>query len=122
MSESVEMELLINCTQATIQRFPWSTDYNTTVISELNRTEILDVLGEMITKSRSYVPKSDDLLTLSALGQSLWKAVPESLQDTFLANKHQLRPHETAQIESSSSAFRTSLASVVIARVYPIRY
>ncbi|KFB46120.1 hypothetical protein ZHAS_00014099 [Anopheles sinensis] len=64
MSESVEMELLINCTQATIQRFPWSTDYNTTVISELNRTEILDVLGEMITKSRSYVPKSDDLLTL----------------------------------------------------------
>ncbi|XP_049537972.1 tachykinin-like peptides receptor 86C [Anopheles darlingi] len=64
MSESVELERLINCTQATIQRFPWSTDYNTTVISELNRTEILDVLGEMITRSRGYVPKSDDLLTL----------------------------------------------------------
>uniref|UniRef100_A0A182XW37 G-protein coupled receptors family 1 profile domain-containing protein n=1 Tax=Anopheles stephensi TaxID=30069 RepID=A0A182XW37_ANOST len=64
MSESVELELLINCTQATVLRFPWSTDFNTTVIGELNRTEVLDVLGEMITRSRGYVPKSADLLTL----------------------------------------------------------
>uniref|UniRef100_A0A182Q563 G-protein coupled receptors family 1 profile domain-containing protein n=1 Tax=Anopheles farauti TaxID=69004 RepID=A0A182Q563_9DIPT len=64
MSESVELELLINCTQATVLRFPWSTDFNTTVIGELNRTEVLDVLGEMITRSHGYVPQTGELLTL----------------------------------------------------------
>lgn len=64
MSDTVELDRLINCTQATIQRFPWSTEYNATVIGELNRTDILDVLGEMITRGRSHVPKEHEAVTL----------------------------------------------------------
>ncbi|XP_062702608.1 tachykinin-like peptides receptor 86C [Aedes albopictus] len=64
MSDTVELERLINCTQATIRRFPWSTEYNATVIGEFNRTEILDVLGEMITRGKSYVPKEAEAVTL----------------------------------------------------------
>lgn len=64
MSDTVELERLVNCTQATILRYPWSTEYNSSVIGEFNRTEILDVLGEMITLGRSHVPRQDEPVTL----------------------------------------------------------
>ncbi|KAL9693792.1 hypothetical protein quinque_013077 [Culex quinquefasciatus] len=64
MSDTVELERLVNCTQATILRYPWSTEYNSSVIGEFNRTEILDVLGEMITLGRSHVPREDEPVTL----------------------------------------------------------
>lgn len=64
MSDTVELERLINCTQATIRRFPWSTEYNASMIGEFNRTEILDVLGEMITRGKSHVPKEMEAVTL----------------------------------------------------------
>ncbi|XP_055584700.1 tachykinin-like peptides receptor 86C [Uranotaenia lowii] len=60
MSDTVELERLVNCTQAAIQRYPWSTEFNATIVGELNRTDILDVLGEMITRGRQYVPRTKD--------------------------------------------------------------
>ncbi|XP_058457169.1 tachykinin-like peptides receptor 86C [Malaya genurostris] len=64
MSETVELERLINCTQATLQRYPWSSEFNQTVIGQLNRTEILDVLGEMVTRGRGHSSASGESLTL----------------------------------------------------------
>ncbi|XP_063703924.1 tachykinin-like peptides receptor 86C [Culicoides brevitarsis] len=48
MSSSINITLLSKCTQHTIDKYPWVTDYNSTLISNLNKTELLDLIAEML--------------------------------------------------------------------------
>jgi hypothetical protein len=48
MSESVKTSSLINCTNQAIMKFPYTTDKNYSDIENYNRTEVLDLLGQMI--------------------------------------------------------------------------
>ncbi|CAO1429904.1 unnamed protein product [Diamesa hyperborea] len=53
MSDSVKTSVLINCTLEVINKFPGLVDTNSSEIISCNRTEILDILGEIVSKHRS---------------------------------------------------------------------
>jgi hypothetical protein len=56
MSESLSTESLLNCTNQAIIQFPFTTDKNRTDIQNYNRTDVLNLLGQMIeTFSKLHV-------------------------------------------------------------------
>lgn len=50
MIENVTTELVMNCTLLVVERFPWMTNVNATQVAEYNRTELLDLLAEILTE------------------------------------------------------------------------
>lgn len=48
MSSSINMTLLSNCTKLTIDKYPWVTDFNSSLIDYLNRTEILNLIAVIL--------------------------------------------------------------------------
>jgi hypothetical protein len=52
MSENLTTELLMNCTLLVVEKFPWTTSINSTQISAYNRTELLDLLGDILTDEK----------------------------------------------------------------------
>lgn len=59
MSDSVKTSVLINCTLEVINKFPGLVDTNSSEIISCNRTEILDILGEIVSKHRSIHGDTD---------------------------------------------------------------
>jgi hypothetical protein len=52
MVDNVTTELLMNCTLLVVERFPWMTVVNATQIADYNRTELLDLLGDILTEEQ----------------------------------------------------------------------
>uniref|UniRef100_A0A336K3G4 CSON002393 protein n=1 Tax=Culicoides sonorensis TaxID=179676 RepID=A0A336K3G4_CULSO len=48
MSSSINITLLSNCTKLTIDKYPWVTEFNSSLIDYLNRTEILDLIAVIL--------------------------------------------------------------------------
>jgi hypothetical protein len=52
MVDNVTTELLMNCTLLVVERFPWMTVVNVTQVADYNRTELLDLLGDILTEEQ----------------------------------------------------------------------
>lgn len=48
MSASINITLLSNCTKLTIDKYPWVTDFNSSYIDYLNRSDILDLIAVIL--------------------------------------------------------------------------
>lgn len=48
MSSSINITLLSHCTKLTIDKYPWVTDFNSSFINYLNKSEIMDLIGVML--------------------------------------------------------------------------
>lgn len=48
MSSSINITLLSNCTKLTIDKYPWVTDFNSSLINYLNKSELMDLVAVML--------------------------------------------------------------------------
>lgn len=64
MSDTVDSELLLNCTLVAVSKFPWSTPLNLSQIRELNRTENYDLLADMISHENNYKLEYNEVVTI----------------------------------------------------------
>lgn len=62
MAESMDLDVLRNCTLLAVNKFPWATSVNDTrAIEGMNLTHVIDLISEMIDMFRERFLEDDTI-------------------------------------------------------------